>query len=55
VRRQVLDAMQFVLTRQLRDDNLWLAPDPAVATGGMPQSDVPLSPCMGYANVIPKG
>jgi hypothetical protein len=39
-REQVLSAMQFLLGRQLRDDNAWLAPDPDEARGGIPQSDV---------------
>jgi hypothetical protein len=39
-REQVLRAMQFLLGRQLRDDNAWLAPAPDEARGGIPQSDV---------------
>ncbi len=39
-RRQVLYAIQFLLGRQLRDDNSWLEPDPDEARGGIVQSDV---------------
>jgi hypothetical protein len=40
LRDQILASMQFLLARQLRDDQLWLAPDPARARGGIPLSDV---------------
>jgi hypothetical protein len=40
LREQILASMQFLLARQLGNDQLWLAPDPAPAKGGIPLSDV---------------
>jgi hypothetical protein len=40
LREQILAALEFLLLRQLGDDQLWLAPNPPPARGGIPLSDV---------------